>query len=534
MSDGSVGLRAIPDARPVRPSAPLAGADAALRARLYPARPLVPDRLSTVNPVTTRAETTQGPASRNGHAAYGLKPSARRHGGMGRGLAVYDLLVTLAILSLMRDGGGHDTVSAMTWTSNAGLLFAAFATVLSLGAIGAYDPTTRVPGARLRTMAHLALVGCAAAVIAALVSGAFGGTVDADCLALVALVLPAAWIGARIVVAAVERSHPARALVIGTGATATHVWDLSQRHRECAFEVVGFVDDEPLPLPPGAPPALGCLDELPRLVAEFGVERVIVAYANAIDTDVLALLRALDPGVRIQVVPRLFELVQARGFELGRISVLEAGGSVPSRAERHLKRGVDILAATLLLLFASPLLLAIAIAIKLEGPGPVLFRQRRVGLHNGIFEMLKFRTMSVDAERQGHEMIEGLPIESAVRELKARSAELHVTRTGRRLRAHSLDELPQLWNVIRGQMALVGPRPMPEYEVYGLTDWQLATRHSVRPGITGLWQVSGRSSIGWDERIQLDCVYARHWSVTTDLRILARTVAAVVRADDTV
>jgi exopolysaccharide biosynthesis polyprenyl glycosylphosphotransferase len=423
-------------------------------------------------------------------------------------------------------------MSVMSWRSNVGILIAALCTVLALGAIGAYGQTTRIPGGRLRATAHLALVGCASAVIAALISAPLRGTVEADRLALVALVLPAAWIAARIVVAAVERSHPESALIIGTGATASHVWALSERHRECAFEVIGFVDDDPLSLPAAAPPTLGALSDLPRLVAELGIERVIVAYANAVDADLLGILRTLDPGVRVQVVPRLFELVQARGFELGRISMLEAGGSVPSPGEHRLKRTIDIVMATLMLVVASPLLLAIAIAIKFEDRGPVLFRQRRVGQHNEVFEMVKFRTMSADAERRGYEMIEGLPIERAVHELKARSAELHVTHTGRRLRALSLDELPQLWNVIRGQMALVGPRPMPEYEIDGLAEWQLAVRHAVRPGITGLWQVSGRSSISWDERVQLDCVYARHWSVTTDMRILARTVAAVVRTSN--
>ena len=115
-------------------------------------------------------------------------------------------------------------------------------------------------------------------------------------------------------------------------------------------------------------------------------------------------------------------------------------------------------------------------------------------------------------------MIEGLPIEDAVRELKTCSAEMHATRVGRRLRRHSLDELPQLWNVIRGDMGLVGPRPMPEYEALALHGWQASERHSVRPGITGLWQVSGRNAISWEERVHLDVVYARHWSVISDLR----------------
>ena len=148
--------------------------------------------------------------------------------------------------------------------------------------------------------------------------------------------------------------------------------------------------------------------------------------------------------------------------------------------------------------------------------------------------MLKFRTMTEGAEQDGHALIQGMPIAAAVHELKSRSGEKHVTRTGRLLRSTSLDELPQLWNVIRGDMSLVGPRPLREYEVDALDQWQVATRQTVLPGITGLWQVSGRSSVTWDERLQLDCAYARHWSLTSDLRILARTVAVVLRRSDTV
>jgi exopolysaccharide biosynthesis polyprenyl glycosylphosphotransferase len=448
-------------------------------------------------------------------------------------LVTSDVLATFGFLSLVRDGGAGPVAAHMSWQADAGLLLAGFLTILLLGAARAYDPVTRVPGARLRTAGQLVLLGWSAAVMAALVSGGFDGTLDAGRLVVSALGLISLWVGARTLVAVAERRHPARTLVLGTGSTARHVWELSLRHRECAFEVVGFLDDEPLELPTAAPATLGELADLPRLVAEHDIELVIVAYTRAADADVVAMLRSLR-GVRIQVIPRLYELVQARGFELGRLSVLEAGGVPPCAGEHCIKRAIDILAASALLLLLSPLLLAIAIAIKVGDGGAILFRQRRVGKDGRVFDMLKFRTMTQGAEQRGYDMIEGLPIEDAVRELKTRSAEMNATRIGRQLRRYSLDELPQLWNVIRGDMGLVGPRPMPEYEALALDGWQASERHSVRPGITGLWQVSGRSAISWEERVHLDVVYARHWSVISDLRILARTVAVIARGSDTV
>jgi exopolysaccharide biosynthesis polyprenyl glycosylphosphotransferase len=447
-------------------------------------------------------------------------------------LLAWDFLVTLGLLSLLT-AVDYGSEHASLW-DGVGVAVTTALTIPLLGMLGAYEPATRLPGARLRTCGHLALVGCAAAVVAAFASNGFHGQSDMANLLFVVLALPTAWITGRIIVSVIERHHPSRTLVVGTGATARHVWELSMRHRECALDVIGFVDDEPLPLPPGAPTTLGSLSDLPRLVAERRVNRVIVAYANMPDSNLLAVLRALDGRVRVQVVPRLYDLVQARGFELGRISVLEAGGLKRNAGEHGLKRALDIIVGLTVLVLATPLLVLIAIAIKLDDGGPVLFRQRRVGKHCEAFEVLKFRTMAEDAEQHGQAFIQGKPIEAAVQELKSLSGERHVTRVGRLLRSKSLDELPQLWNVIRGDMGLVGPRPLREYEIEALEDWQVGARQAVRPGITGLWQVSGRSSVSWEERLHLDCAYARHWSLTSDLRILARTVAVVLHRSDTV
>ena len=249
---------------------------------------------------------------------------------------------------------------------------AALAVVL-LGAIRAYDPMTRLPGARLRTCGQMALVGTAVAVFAAVTAGGFDRQIDVGNVLALGLGLSAIWTVSRVVAAAFERRHPAPTLIVGTGDTARRVWELSLRHHECALEVLGFVDDKPLELPASAPATLGTLADLPRLVTEMNVERIIVAYTNIADYELLRIIRALDGRAHVQVVPRLYELVQARGFELGRISLLDAGGIAPSAGELRMKRAFDLVAASLILVLLAPLLVAIALAVKFDSPGQSCF-----------------------------------------------------------------------------------------------------------------------------------------------------------------
>lgn len=198
-------------------------------------------------------------------------------------------------------------------------------------------------------------------------------------------------------------------------------------------------------------------------------------------------------------------------------------------AER-LRRCADRLIAALLLVIFSPLMLACAALIRRDG-GPATFAHYRVGSRGRVFRCFKFRTMCVDAERKLREVLDSDP---ALREEWERTFKLandpRVTPIGRWLRRSSLDELPQLLNVIGGDMSLVGPRPLRPFEVGSLEPWQLA-RQDLRPGLTGLWQVLGRSTIGWEERMQLDYDYVSHWSFASDLRILLRTLPAVLRRD---
>jgi exopolysaccharide biosynthesis polyprenyl glycosylphosphotransferase len=442
-----------------------------------------------------------------------------------RALVAVDALAGVVLLGLLDDGGGH-AVRTAALSPDAGIGTAVVAVGL-LAASGAYDPASRLPGDRLRTAAQLILLAFVSAVLAALLAGGLGRAIDGASIVVVALLLSGTWIAARVAAGIGDRRHPARTLVIGTGVTACDVWRLTRRHRECTVEVVGFVDDDPLPLPPEAPATLGRLEDLARIVHDQAIDLVIVAYANASDADLLPVVRSA--GVRVQVVPRLFDLVRARGFELGRFSMLDAGGATPGWGERSMKRTFDIVAAGILLMLLAPLLALTALMVLLGDGRPVIFRQRRVGKGQRPFDIYKFRTMAQGAQRDGDELVQGWPIDAAVPELKRRSSERHGTHIGRYLRPVGLDELPQLWNVMRGDMSLVGPRPLRDFEVNALSDRENAERHSIRPGMTGVWQVSGRDATSWQERIDLDCMYARHWSVTADVRILVRTIGAVAR-----
>jgi exopolysaccharide biosynthesis polyprenyl glycosylphosphotransferase len=277
-------------------------------------------------------------------------------------------------------------------------------------------------------------------------------------------------------------------------------------------------------------------------VGRGNVKRVIVAFPHGFDdARMTALLRTCTAhGVRIETVPRFWELAgpDASVSALGNMALLEVGAMTPGRTREVVKRAFDVLSSALGLLVLSPVLAAAAIAIRLDDPGPVLFRQTRVGRDGREFDIFKFRSMRVGADDEGTPALAAVadadgatplgaaPIKDLVAALKPED-DPRVTRVGRVLRRTSIDELPQLWNVLRGDMSVVGPRPLRPFEVAALTDWQ-RRRHDVRPGITGTWQVLGRSDVDWDERMQMDYLYARRCSLRQDLRVLARTASVVL------
>lgn len=208
-------------------------------------------------------------------------------------------------------------------------------------------------------------------------------------------------------------------------------------------------------------------------------------------------------------------------------------GSTPSTmslsrsALSRSKRMLDVGLAGALLVVTSPVWLVLAVAVRATTPGPVLFRQQRIGLGGVPFTVLKFRTMEHGAPEGAHErfvtsMISALPAMTSTRAIHKMQDDLRITRVGRWIRRMSLDELPQMINVLRGEMSLVGPRPPLAYEVAKYEPWQYE-RLAVRPGITGLWQVSGRNRLTYFEMCEMDVLYVRSWSLWTDLRIILRT-----------
>jgi exopolysaccharide biosynthesis polyprenyl glycosylphosphotransferase len=198
----------------------------------------------------------------------------------------------------------------------------------------------------------------------------------------------------------------------------------------------------------------------------------------------------------------------------------------PDDGRRLTKRAIDVAVSALALLLAAPLMALVALAVRLDSPGPALFSQERYGLHRHRFRVWKFRTMVADAEAR-QAALEGRN-EAGGALFKIRD-DPRMTRVGRWLRRTSLDELPQLWNVLRGEMSLVGPRPLPVRDVARFDEPWLMRRFSAPPGLTGLWQVHGRSESGFDDLVAMDLEYIDRWSLGLDLRILAATVPAVLR-----
>jgi exopolysaccharide biosynthesis polyprenyl glycosylphosphotransferase len=310
-----------------------------------------------------------------------------------------------------------------------------------------------------------------------------------------------------------------RILIVGTGQVADRL--VARLGRCYDTVVVGQVDNEPTP----GSSVLGGLDDLRELCRKYRIDRVIVAFSMTSAHETLEKLRGLGGRVPISIVPRLFELHSWRSEveELHGMPLLHVPPGTLSLSARLLKRSIDLVVAALAIIVALPLWLAVAAAIKLESPGPVFFRQERTGRGGTPFRIFKFRTMSADASERQNSIVEANEVDGPL--FKIRN-DPRVTRVGRILRRTSIDELPQLINVVRGEMSLVGPRPLPTAESDRI-DGAALTRFDVRPGMTGLWQVSGRSDLSYADLQHLDSVYVGSWSLMWDLRIMWATPRSV-------
>ena len=322
-------------------------------------------------------------------------------------------------------------------------------------------------------------------------------------------------------------SYLQNTVIVGAGEIGQLVARKILQHPEYGLNVVGFVDDQPKERRPdiNGLASLGSIDRLPELVRLLDIDRVIVAFSNDAPEEVLMLLRPLRDTVQIDIVPRLFELVGPK-VDMHTVEGLPLVGLPPvrlSRSSRAIKRTVDLVTAGLTLVVLAPLFAFVALRIKRDSPGPVFFRQERLGLNMKPFTVLKFRTMRVETSADAHrEFMRGAmdpgasPQASGLYKLEQDDA---VTKVGGWLRRTSLDELPQLINVLRGEMSLVGPRPCLAYEVEGFAPHHF-DRFLVPPGITGLWQVTARARSTFREALDMDVAYARGWSLGLDLQLL--------------
>ena len=312
-----------------------------------------------------------------------------------------------------------------------------------------------------------------------------------------------------------------RTLIVGSGMVADRLAERINDHPELGLELTGFIDDGAGDQGTSNLPCLGGLSALSDLVELKLVDRVMIAFTRAHHEELLHALRVCrDAGVAVDIVPRLFEFLDgARSIEqIGGMPLLSIDVPTFSAPSRISKRSLDIIVAGLALIVLSPVLVAIAIAIKLDSRGPVLFTQRRSGRGGEFFKLYKFRSMHTEATVQVRD-------DGAI--VKSRDDD-RITRVGRVLRRLSLDEAPQLLNVMRGDMSLVGPRPLVMAEARALTESWQARRADLRPGLTGPWQIAGRSNIPFQEMIRFDYQYVAGWSLARDVEILLATVPVVL------
>jgi exopolysaccharide biosynthesis polyprenyl glycosylphosphotransferase len=316
-----------------------------------------------------------------------------------------------------------------------------------------------------------------------------------------------------------------RAILVGTGRHIEAVAHALGDGGHSPINLVGFISLSPRPN--NGLRSLGTLEDIERVIVDHRLDEVIIADPEFPEQKAVELVdQCHGQGVRVRIAPSTMEILIHRAeFVPGQsVPLFELKPPVFEGIDFALKRTFDTIVSVLLLLVLSPVLLAIVVAIRLSSRGPVVYRSIRPGIGAVPFSCLKFRTMYRDADQRQAE-IESLN-EASGALFKIRD-DPRLTPIGRFLRRFSLDELPQLVNVLRGEMSLVGPRPLPERDYERLADWH-KKRYLVLPGITGLWQVSGRSELDFDDLVRLDFLYLERWSVFLDLTILLKTVPAVL------
>jgi exopolysaccharide biosynthesis polyprenyl glycosylphosphotransferase len=320
-----------------------------------------------------------------------------------------------------------------------------------------------------------------------------------------------------------------RVLIVGTGPGAHSLAFSFSARPELGYTVVGFIDDEE-PDPVRRHSVIGNTASIEAIAAQTGATGVVIAL-ESVDADVVNGLarRLTDHGLHVVLGTTLndIDITRLRFQELDGRSMIYIEPTIRTGWRVVAKRVFDLAASVVILAATAPVMLAATIAIKVDSRGPVLFRQERVGRDGEHFPMLKLRTMVVDAEERRYELLSQNEADGPMFKI---GADPRVTRVGRLLRKYSIDELPQFWNVLRGEMSVVGPRPALPCEVAEWTP-DLFDRLRVLPGITGMWQTSGRSDTTFEQYRRLDLFYVDNWSLSHDVRIVMKTVVVVLRGD---
>jgi exopolysaccharide biosynthesis polyprenyl glycosylphosphotransferase len=322
-----------------------------------------------------------------------------------------------------------------------------------------------------------------------------------------------------------QAGYRRRALLVGSGKHIEEVARALADRARAPVEIAGYISLSPRPA--NGLRSLGALSDMPAVLERESLQEVIIADPDFPQDKAVELVDLCHRrGVTVQVAPSTMEILIDRAEFVGghTVPLFTLRPPVFEGIDYALKRGFDLVMSILGLILLSPVLLAIAIAIKLSSRGPAIYRSIRPGIAGKPFFCFKFRTMREHADQIQNEL-ESLNEQSGAL-FKIRD-DPRMTKVGRVLRRYSLDELPQLVNVVRGEMSLVGPRPLPMRDFDRLEEWH-KKRYLVLPGITGLWQVSGRSDLDFDDLVRLDFLYLERWSIMLDLSILLKTIPAVL------
>jgi exopolysaccharide biosynthesis polyprenyl glycosylphosphotransferase len=440
-------------------------------------------------------------------------------------IGVAGALFTTLMIKLAVKG---DPEAGLAWSQmKQWVWFAYLLTVLLFARVDLYAERTRRPG-----LARIAGALFQAAVIALVFALANGEKYSSYFIFYGSVVFGTVYIAGlrelhlRVTGWLLEQAgYRRRALLVGSGKHMEEVGHALADRARTRVDIVGYVSLSPRP--PNGLRSLGTLEQLPDVLAVERVQEVIIADPDFPQERAVELVdQCHQRGVTVHVAPTTMEILMDRAeFVPGqRVPLFTLRPPVFEGIDFALKRTFDLTLATIGLIVLAPALLVIAIAVRLSSSGPAIYRSVRPGMAGRPFYCFKFRTMREHAEQ----------IQADLESLNEKSGAIfkirddpRLTRVGRLLRRFSLDELPQLVNVVRGEMSLVGPRPLPMRDFARLEDWH-KKRYLVLPGITGLWQVSGRSELDFDDLVRLDFLYLERWSIFLDLRILLRTIPAVL------